>query len=68
MLLASQARAHMPGFLHQCASISKFHDFINLYHPSAEARLAFLDGALGERRVPPLLRPVRGALNDEDDF
>ena len=68
MLLASQSRARMPGFLHQCASISKFHDFITLYHPSVESRLAFLNEALGESQAPVVLRRIRDAFADEDDF
>lgn len=49
-LLDGALRPSMPGFLIQCVSIYKFHDFINLYHPKAEARIAFIDQAFSNCR------------------
>lgn len=44
-LLESELRAAVPGFLVQCGSASKFHEFINLLDPRVEARIAFLERA-----------------------
>ena len=44
-LLAGGFRAPVPGFLHQCVSVFKFHDFINLYAPDLESRIRFIDQA-----------------------
>jgi hypothetical protein len=41
-------RPAVPGFLVQCISIGKFHDFITLYHPRVENRLSFIDEALAD--------------------
>jgi len=49
-LLASPMRAAVPGFLIQCVSIYKFHDFINLFDPKADARIAFVEAALSKCR------------------
>lgn len=51
ILLAGELRPALPGFLIQCVSIYKFHDFINLYDPKATARLAFLNAAFNECRA-----------------
>jgi hypothetical protein len=50
-LLSSEARSAVPGFLIQCVSIYKFHDFINLYDPKTDARLAFVEAAFAKCRV-----------------
>lgn len=50
-LLAGELRPAVPGFLIQCVSIYKFHDFINLYHPKTDARLAFVESAFGDCRA-----------------
>lgn len=47
-LMEGELRPVMPGFLVQCVSIGKFHDFITLYHPRIDARIAFFDEALDE--------------------
>ncbi len=44
-LLHSPLRPFLPGFLLQCLTIARFHDFIHLYHPSPEASLFFLEEA-----------------------
>ncbi len=50
-LLASEVRPAIPGFLIQCVSIYKFHDFINLFDPKAEARIAFVEAAITKCRA-----------------
>ncbi len=45
-LLESELRAKVPGFLFQCGSIERFRDFITLYHPRPESRVAFIHSAL----------------------
>lgn len=45
-LMEGELRPLVPGFLVQCSSIGKFHDFITLYHPHKEARIAFFDESL----------------------
>lgn len=65
-LLASPSRDSVPGFVVQCVSISKFQDFINLYDPRTENRLAFIEAAFA--RGVKALKPVRrnDAFNDFD--
>ena len=48
ILLRSHLRRTLPGFLQQCLTVDKLHDFIHLYHAALEARVAFIDGALEE--------------------
>ena len=50
-LIESELRQALPGFLIQCVSASKFHDFIHLYDPKAEARIAFVDSAFSGGRA-----------------
>jgi hypothetical protein len=50
-LIESDLKAALPGFMTQCVSISKFHDFIHLYDPKAEARIAFVDSAFSACRA-----------------
>ncbi|HEV2867260.1 MAG TPA: hypothetical protein VGX37_12190 [Allosphingosinicella sp.] len=42
-LLRSEFRPSLPGFLFQCLTFARAHDFIHLYHPEVEKRLAFLE-------------------------
>jgi hypothetical protein len=51
VLLRSELRRTLPGFLQQCLTVSRFHDFIHLYHASIEARVAFIDGAMRESLI-----------------
>ena len=48
ILLRSDLRRTLPGFLQQCVTVYRFHDFIHLYHMALEARVAFIDGAMRE--------------------
>jgi hypothetical protein len=42
-LLGGPLASHAPPFLLQCVSLFKFHDFIRLYAPDAQRRMAFVD-------------------------
>ena len=66
VLLESEVRAVVPGFLVQCVSIYKFHDFINLYDPKADARIQFVETAL--QRCWDLLGSKRVFDVFNDDF
>ena len=50
-LFEGELRPALPGFLVQCVSIYKFHDFIHLYDPKPEARMAFVDAAFSGCRA-----------------
>lgn len=50
-LLAGEVRSAVPGFVVQCVSIYKFHDFINLYDADGEARVAFIENAFSRGKV-----------------
>ncbi len=45
-LLDGAIRSSVPGFLIQCISVSKFYEFIRLYHPHPAARREFISEAL----------------------
>ena len=47
-VLRSELRRTLPGFLQQCLTVSRFHEFIHLYHASLEARIAFIDNGMRE--------------------
>lgn len=42
-LLASALRPALPGFLFQCLTIFRFKDFIHLYSPNVNERIAFIE-------------------------
>lgn len=65
-LLAAPSRSAVPGFIIQCVSIYKFQDFINLYDPRIDHRVAFIEAAFTQGVT--LLKPVRrtDAFNDFD--
>lgn len=44
-LMASSLRSKLPGFVVQCGSVERFRDFISLYHPNPQSRIAFIDSA-----------------------
>lgn len=45
-LLHSELRPSLPGFLLQCLTFARFQDFIRLYHPRSDKRLAFIEREL----------------------
>ena len=51
LLLDSELRSALPGFLHQCISIDNFHNFIRLYHPEISQRHHYIDDMLGRCRT-----------------
>lgn len=65
-LLNSDLRPVLPGFLVQCVSINKFHDFIHLYDPSPEARVAFLDAAFETSGSQLQAKSVYDVFRDPD--
>lgn len=66
-LLNGELRPLMPGFLVQCLSLDKFHQFIHLYHPLPEARLAFLDEAFA-RCIVQAGKPTSYDVFSDPDF
>ena len=64
-LLASEVRSAVPGFLIQCVSLYKFHDFINLLDPKADARIAFVEAALDKCRAMLNSRRVYDVFGDD---
>jgi hypothetical protein len=67
-LLGSEVRAAVPGFLIQCVTVDKFHTFITLYDPKAEARLHFLEAAFAKCRTLLSSRRHYDVFGDGDDF
>jgi len=45
-LIENGLRSAMPGFLVQCVSLDKFHDFISLLNPDPKVRVAFVEAGL----------------------
>lgn len=68
VVLASASRSQLPGFIHQCVSIYKLHDFIHLYHHSTQARLAFLDDAFSSCRPSSASRRTFDVFGDEAEL
>ena len=62
-LMRSPYRSSLPGFLFQCLTLYRFQEFIRLYDPLVESRLAFLDEAFQMTDVPPP-PPPRRQLSD----
>lgn len=65
-LLESEIRTALPGFVLQCVSVYKFHEFICLYDARPDARVEFLErvfGGLQDSRAP---RRQRDAFDDFD--
>ena len=46
ILLRSDLRSALPGFVQQCMTVYRFRDFIHLYHADVESRMGFIDEAL----------------------
>lgn len=57
-----RAEISLPGFLIQCGSIYKFAEFIALYDPRPEARVAFVERAI------EACRPAGGGSRSYDIF
>ena len=65
-LMEGELRPALPGFLVQCVSIFKFHDFITLYDPRTETRLAFLEAALAKARSQLEAKPTFDVFKDPE--
>ena len=66
VLLGSELRPLLPGFLVQCVSISRFHEFINLYHHRQEARIQFVDAEMKPARARLTDKPVPNIFGEPD--
>lgn len=66
ILMDGELRPALPGFLVQCVSIFKFHDFISLYDPKAEARIAFVESALASSRALLDSKRIYDVFSDPD--
>ncbi len=64
-LLEGALRASLPGFVLQCVSVYKFHEFICLYDAQADARVMFLDEMFDRFKAG---RPAKRARDAFDDF
>lgn len=65
-LMAGDIRPAVPGFIFQCVSVYKFHDFINLYDADAGARIAFIESAFNKGNVSLETKRPKDAFRDFD--
>jgi hypothetical protein len=65
-LIESELEAGPARLLVQCVSASKFHDFIHLYDPKAEARIAFVDAAFSACRARLDAKRIYDVFSDPD--
>lgn len=65
-LLQSELRPALPGFLLQCLTIFRFKDFIQLYSPSLDDRIAFVDEAFRACEARAGLRSSFDVFGDPD--
>jgi len=65
-LLDSALRPVLPGFLMQCVSLYKFHEFIHLYDPRPDLRAKFIERAFADCRPRAASRRVYDAFGDLD--
>lgn len=66
VLLKSALRPSLPGFLLQCLTISRFHDFIHLLDPDSEVRMAFLNEAFQTSVTRFRARPTFDVFGDPE--
>jgi hypothetical protein len=66
VLLQSELRPMLPGFLLQCLTVYRFKDFIQLYSPSVEDRIAFVDAAIGACETRANMRPAFDVFAEND--
>lgn len=64
-LMSSDLKDRLPGFMTQCLSVYKFAEFITLYHPRVDARLAFLDNAFRHARASSGPDPIFDAFGND---
>ena len=65
-LFRSDLGSLMPGFLRQCLTIYRFHDFIHLYAPTLEERAQFVGESLRACDPRVGVRPKFDAFDDPD--
>jgi hypothetical protein len=66
VLLQSELRPMLPGFLLQCLTIYRFKDFIQLYSPSEQDRIAFVDAAVTACQTRANIRPAFDVFAEHD--
>jgi hypothetical protein len=66
ILMDGELRPSLPGFLIQCVSVFKFHDFISLFDPKAEARIAFVENAFASSRAMLESKRIYDVFSDPD--
>jgi hypothetical protein len=66
VLLQSELRSALPGFLRQCLTHARFHDFIHLYSHDRNERLAFVEAALKPCENRMGLRSTFDVFGDPD--
>jgi hypothetical protein len=57
-------RTALPGFLLQCLTIFRFKDFIQLYSPSVDERIAFVEEAFRACEARAGARPTFDVFDD----
>jgi hypothetical protein len=65
-LIESEVRPAVPGFLVQCISLDKFHDFITLLDPNPDARIAFIESGLVACRAALDVQKKYDVFGDRD--
>ena len=65
-LMKAGLKPALPGFLVQCLTYDRFHDFIHLYDPTVEARKALVDESLRGCASRIRARPTHDVFNDFD--
>jgi hypothetical protein len=66
VLLRSELGSLLPGFLRQCLTIFRFHDFIHLFAPTQEERTQFLIESFRASEAKAGLRASFDAFSDAD--
>jgi hypothetical protein len=65
-LIESGLRPSVPGFLVQCVSLDKFHDFISLLDPDPKIRIAFVEAGLAGCRDALDVRKEYDVFGNDD--
>lgn len=65
-LIRAGLKESLPGFLVQCLTYDRFHEFIHLFDPKVEARKALVDEALTAFAGRLRARPTHDVFNDFD--
>lgn len=66
VLLRGELGSLLPGFLRQCLTLYRFHDFIHLYAPTQGERAQFVGDSLRACEMRAGLRSSFDAFSDPD--